>query len=153
MRNAENKVGNGIQGRRDGDGREGAWNERTNYTTQNTKRSAARNSSRHFDCDESAAISGSDKSIPPSPFLPLPYSLRAEFVSHTSRRQNSWGIPNNAADDDDDGAAPRTRCSCCRSSLTAKRRRSGRAGAMSGRIDDDAMTLLGVSRSLFSLCL
>ena len=70
------------------------------------RRGAQLNSSRHFDCDESAAISGSDKSIPPSPFLPLPYSLtrslRAEFVSHTSRRQNSWGIPNNA---DDDGAA------------------------------------------------
>ena len=41
------------------------------------------------------------QAVPPS----LARSLRAEFVSHTSRRQNSWGIPNNADDDDDDGAA------------------------------------------------
>ena len=69
--------------------------------------------------------------------FPLPYSLRAEFVSHTSRRQNSWGIPNNADDDDDgDGAADEMFLLPIITHGEAK----GSEGEASGRIDDDAMS-------------
>ena len=90
MGNAESKVGNGRQEegqKRRRRERIERTNERTNeraYTTPNEKRSATR-------VDILIVMNRPRYRGAIRAFRPLPSPLRAEFVSHTTRRQNSRG--------------------------------------------------------------